>query len=181
MTDEVRQFMEFTIDTRKGYSPQISYLVSQMDYARKTTLDSIKGLTTLELDFLPCKDGNSIGALLLHMAAVEKGFQIELFDDRRPNQQEMDEWGAAYSLGEKGRKNVKGKPLEFYLTKLHEVRSRTLQELSGRTDEWLFESRFWDNQPSNHYFIWFHVFEDEINHRGQIRLIKRIFSEKNNA
>ncbi|PFA67148.1 integrase [Bacillus sp. AFS015802] len=170
--------MEFTIDTRQGLSPQISYLVTQMEYVRKTTLDSVKGLTCPELDFLPCEDGNSIGALLLHMAAVEKGFQIELFDDRRPNEQEMDEWGAAYSLGEKGRQNIKGFPLEFYLEKLNEVRSRTLRELAERNDDWLFENRSWDTHPSNNYFIWFHVFEDEINHRGQIRLIRKILSEK---
>ncbi|KPL58859.1 DinB family protein [Rossellomorea vietnamensis] len=173
--------MEYKIDRRKGYSPQISFLVSQMDYARKTTLDSVKGLTSSELDFLPCEGANSIGALLLHMAAVEKGFQIELFDERRPNEQEMTEWGAAYSLGEEGRKNIKGYSLEFYLTKLDEIRRKTLQEFSERNDEWLFESRVWDNQPSNHYFIWFHVFEDEINHRGQIRLIRRILSEKNKS
>jgi uncharacterized damage-inducible protein DinB len=171
--------MEYKIDSRKGFSPQISYLVSQMDYARKTTLDCVRGLTPFELDFLPCEGANSIGALLLHMAAVEKGFQIELFDGRRPNEQEMAEWGAAYSLGEEGRKNINGNPLEFYLTKLGEVRKKTFQEFSVRNDEWLFESRLWDNQPSNHYFIWFHVFEDEINHRGQIRLIRRMLTEKN--
>ncbi|CAN7403671.1 DinB family protein [Rossellomorea sp. LjRoot5] len=173
--------MEYKIDTKKGYSPQISYLVCQMDYARKTTLDSVRGLTPSELDFLPCEGANSIGALLLHMAAVEKGFQIELFEERRPNEKEMAQWGAAYSLGEEGRKKINRNPLEFYLTKLDEVRKKTFPEFSERNDEWLYESRLWDNQPSNHYFIWSHVFEDEINHRGQIRLIRRILSEKNKS
>ena len=37
------------------------------------------------------------------------------------------------------------------------------------------ETPFWGGQPANNYFKWFHVFEDEINHRGQIRwLCKRL-------
>ncbi len=118
--------MEYKIDAWKGFTPQIGHLVSQMNYARKTTLEIVSGLTTSELDFLPAKDGNSIGALLLHIAAVEKGFQIEIFDGRSPNEQEMLDWGSPYSLGEKGREEIKGYPLDFYLTKLEEVRKRTL-------------------------------------------------------
>lgn len=166
--------MVFKIDRLRGYTPQIGHLVSQMNYARKTTLESVSGLSISELDFLPYKDGNRIGALLLHMAAVEKGFQIEIFDGRSPNEQEMSEWGAAYNLGDEGRENIRGYPLEFYVKKLHEVRSRTLYELAGLDDEWLYENRPWDNHPSNNYFIWFHVFEDELNHRGQIRLVRKM-------
>lgn len=166
--------MEFKIDKRRGFTPQIGHLVSQMDYARHTTLEAVKGLTTSELDFLPSEDGNSIGALLLHMAAVEKGFQIEIFDGRRPNEQEMEEWGAPYSLGDKGRKGIKGNPLEFYIEKLNEVRRRTLEEFAKLHDDWLYEDRQWDGRPSNHYFIWFHVYEDEINHRGQIRMLRKM-------
>lgn len=179
LADGVQNSMVHRIKEQTGYSPQISYLVSQMDYVRKTTLDSVKGLTPTELDFLPCEDGNSIGALLLHMAAVERGFQIELFEGRKPNQLEIDEWGAAYGLGEKGRATIKGNPLEFYLTQLHEVRSHTLLELSTRNDEWLFQDTLWEDQASNHYFIWFHVFEDEINHRGQIRMTRRLLTASN--
>ncbi|QAS54312.1 DinB family protein [Halobacillus litoralis] len=170
--------MEFKIMPQYGFTPQIGHLVAQMNYARKTTLDAVEGLTTAELDFLPCTDGNTIGALLLHMAAVEKGFQIEIFDGRTPNEEEIRVWGSSYDLGEKGRKNIRGHPLEFYRSKLEEVRERTLHEFSELTDDWLYENREWDNHSSNHYFIWFHVFEDEINHRGQIRVIKKLLAQE---
>lgn len=112
------------------------------------------------------------------VAAVEKGFQIEIFEGRRPNEQEMLEWGSPYSLGENGRRDINGYPLEFYITKLEEVRDRTLQKFATLTDDWLYENRLWDNYPSNNYFIWFHVFEDEINHRGQIRIIRKMLSSE---
>ncbi|MFI8685793.1 DinB family protein [Rossellomorea sp. NPDC077527] len=169
--------MEYKVTELQGFTYQIGHLVSQMDYVRKTTIDAVKGLTIEELDFLPSDDSNSIGALLLHIAAIEKGFQIEIFDGRKPNQQEIAQWGDPYSLGDKGRKNIKGNSLDFYITKLKDVRQKTLEEFAKQNDTWLYENRLWDNHQSNHYFIWFHVFEDEINHRGQIRLIKKMLSK----
>ncbi|KEZ49095.1 DinB family protein [Metabacillus indicus] len=172
--------MDYKITELQGFTHQIGHLVSQMEYARKTTLEAVNGLTVEELDFLPNKDSNSIGALLLHIAAIEKGFQIEIFDGRTPNQKEMAEWGDPYNLGEKGRQNIRGNALDFYITKLEEVRKRTLREFAKLNDQWLYENRLWDNHPSNHYFIWFHVFEDEINHRGQIRILKKMLSVRSN-
>ena len=170
---EKLQNKTFKVESMEEYSLQIGHLVSMMNYARYTTLQAVKGLTVEQLDAVPHQDGNTIGALLLHMAAVEFGFQVEFFEKRRPNEQESEEWGAAYQLGELGRSQIKGYPLSFYLEKLEQVRHRTLEELKKRNDEWLYEEVLWDNQLSNHYFIWFHTFEDEINHRGQIRIIRK--------
>lgn len=153
--------MDFKISELKDYTPQIGHLVSMMDYARKTTLDAVQGMSTEELNFLANEDGNSIGALLFHIAAVEAGFQIEIFDGRKPNEREITEWGAAYSLGELGRKEIKGHSLAFYMQKLTEVRRRTVEELKNKSDDWLYKERLWDDYSSNNYFIWFHVFEDE--------------------
>lgn len=175
--NQIREKLEnktFKVETLEGYSPQIGHLVSMMNYARYTTLNAVKGLTVEQLDYLPTKDGNTIGALLLHMAAIEFGFQIGFFDNRKPNKQESEDWGAAYDLGEAGRREIKGYPLEFYIEKLELVRNRTLEELKKRNDEWLYEKAIWDGNSSNNYFIWFHTFEDEINHRGQIRIIKKM-------
>ncbi len=168
------KYRKFKIEEIPDYSPEIGQLVSMMNYARLTTLNAIKGLTIEQLDYLPYRDSNSIGALLLHMAAVEFGFQVELFDKRKPNKHESEEWGAAYQLGDLGRNQIKGNPLEFYIEKLEKVRSRTLEEFKKRSDEWLYEEVLWGNNLSNNYFIWFHTFEDEINHRGQIRILRKM-------
>lgn len=83
-TNKLFQDKIFKVERIQDYPPQIGHLVSMMNYARFTTLNEVNGLTIKQLDFLPRNDGNSIGALLFHMAAVEFGFQIELFDKRRP-------------------------------------------------------------------------------------------------
>ena len=53
------------------------------------------------------------------------------------------------------------------------MRAKTLEEFAKRDDLWLEEEiPFWGT-VGNRYFAWFHVFEDEINHRGQMRLIRK--------
>ncbi|WP_132745730.1 DinB family protein [Scopulibacillus darangshiensis] len=160
-----------------GYSPQIGHLVSMMNYARFTTLNEVKGLNIDQLDFMYNDNSNSIGALLWHIAAVEFGFQTEIFEGRMPNREEVEEWQAAYGLGEIGRNKIKGKSLEFYINKLNDVRQRTLEEFKKLEDSWLYIEREWEGHLSNNYFIWFHVFEDELNHRGQIRWLRKRMGE----
>jgi uncharacterized damage-inducible protein DinB len=157
-----------------GYSPQISRLVSMMNYVRFTTLNTVKGLTQNQLDFLLDAQSNSIGALLLHCAAVEYYYQVLTFEKRDLDEEENLIWGAALDLGEEGREKIKGNDLSFYITKLEQIRNKTLDLFKSVSDDWLYvEHDFWYDKQANHYFMWFHVFEDEINHRGQMRIIRK--------
>ncbi|MBT2678278.1 DUF664 domain-containing protein [Bacillus sp. ISL-35] len=150
-----------------------------MNYTRKTTLEEVEGLSIEELDYLIHDDANSIGMLLGHMAAVERIYQIITFEKRDPTKEEEQTLSAGLELGEKGKAAFKGFPLEHYLEELQTVRSETYDKFQTLSDEWLFEqTNWWWNQPGNNYFKWFHVFEDEINHRGQIRMIKKIYSKE---
>lgn len=164
----------FLIRELPGFTPEIGRLVVMMNYARYTTLAAVQGLTTGQLDHLHDAQSNSIGALLGHMAAVEVAYQLDTFERRGLAAQERKQWGTLLELGEKARKEIRGYPLEYYVQLLDEVRKKTLSELARRTDDWLFEqTHFWGGQQANNYFKWFHVFEDEINHRGQIRWLSR--------
>ncbi|WP_340005142.1 DUF664 domain-containing protein [Paenibacillus sp. FSL K6-0276] len=157
-----------------GYSPQISRLLSMMNYARHTTLEDVKDLGVDQLDFLMDSKSNSIGALLLHYAAVEYAYQVATFEGRDLTEEEISIWGPALNLGDEGRTIIIGNNLSYYLDRLNEVRQRTYELFATVDDDWLYtEEAFWYNKPANYYFMWFHVFEDEINHRGQIRLIRK--------
>lgn len=166
----------FLIQDLPGFTPQIGRLVVMMDYARLTTLSAVQGLTTGQLDHLHDTRSNTIGALLGHIAAVEAAYQVDTFEGRNPDAEERKQWGTFLDLGKRARREIRGHPLEHYLGMLSAVREKTLAEFSRRTDDWLYtQSPFWGNQPANNYFKWFHVLEDEINHRGQIRwLCKRL-------
>lgn len=157
-----------------GYTPQISRLLSMMNYARHTTLEAVKGLSLQQLDYQLDDQSNSIGALLLHFAAVEYAYQIGTFEGRDMTEEEIKQWGTGLNLGKDGQEIIKGNDLEFYVDTLNQVRLRTHELFQSVDDDWLNTVRqFWHNKPANFYFMWFHVFEDEINHRGQIRLIRK--------
>lgn len=164
----------YLVKEMPGFSPTIGHLVSMMNYARYTTLRAVRDLSVDQLDHLPDEAGNTIGALLSHMAAVEWFYQIVTFEGREPTAEEEEPWKGAGDLGEPARRQIQGNGLEHYLRLLSSVREKTLIEFAKRDDAWLFkEVPFFGERPSNSYFIWFHVFEDEINHRGQIRLIRK--------
>ena len=167
----------YLITDIKGYSPQIGRLISMMNYVRWTTLDEVEDLTVQHLDYLHDADSNSIGALLMHIAAVEASYQTSTFDVdgfASFKRRDSEELRIALDLGERSRRKIKGHAVGHYLRILKAVRSKTLEELAKRDDEWLDErTLFWDRRRANNYFKWFHVFEDELNHRGQIRWLRR--------
>jgi uncharacterized damage-inducible protein DinB len=154
-----------------GYTPTIGRLVGMLTYARSTTLGAVEGLTTAELDHLHDAQSNSIGALLAHIAVVERSYQILTFEERIISATESNLWSAALKLGANGRLSLKGFPLDHYLEELTAVRRVTLEKLAARDDAWL-ERTVGPAPKLNAHWVWFHVAEDEINHRGQIRWLR---------
>lgn len=170
-TSIVIQPSPLRIESIAGYSPAIGRLVGMLTYARSTTLAAVDGLTITELDSLHDAESNSIGALLAHIAAVEKSYQVMTFEERLLSAQENERLSVALKLGADGRRLLRGQPLEHYLEELKDVRGATLDKLSERDDAWL--ERAVSVAPRiNAHWAWFHVAEDEINHRGQIRWLR---------
>src|SRR6188768_1251438 len=159
------------IESLPGYSPAIGRLVGILLYARHTTLAAVDGMTVGELDHLNDDSSNSIGALLAHMAVVERGYQCLTFEDRAPTAVEQASWEPALTLGAEGRRLLRGKTLDHYVRELGEVRRLTLEGLAARDDAWLERSPRAAPAMNNHW-AWFHVAKDEINHRGQIRWLR---------
>jgi hypothetical protein len=63
------------IGPRPGYSPQIGTLVSMLTWVDSGVNGPVKGLTQPQLDTLFDANANTIGALLLHLAAAETFYQ----------------------------------------------------------------------------------------------------------
>ena len=155
-----------------GFTPQIGRLVAMLTHVRSATLAAVSGLGVAQLDYLPDAQANSIGALLLHIAASEAGYHVATFEQRQLTAAESDKWGAALELGDRARSEVRGFELAYYLDCLKKVRERTLAELRQRPDEWLEERTAFKDGAVNNYYKWFHVFTHEVNHRGQIRWLR---------
>ncbi|MFK7907593.1 MAG: DinB family protein [Chitinophagales bacterium] len=169
----------YIIGAPEGYTPHIACLVSMMNYARITTKEAVRDLTVTELDYYMDEKSNSIGALLQHIAAVDFVYYlltIEEREERNMTKVETEKWGAALDLGDRGRKELKGKTLEEIFELMDNQRAKTLKALKEKDDEWLLKATRYSSESEgkwNNYWKWFHVLEDEINHRGQIRLMRK--------
>jgi uncharacterized damage-inducible protein DinB len=160
------------IGPHEPFSPQIGTLISMLNWMRRKILGPVEGLTVAQLDHLHDAKSNSIGALLLHLAAIERLYQVHTFDGKKWG--DVDEatkkrFDAAASLGDAARKSIRGNKLSFYLDTLKETRERTLGELRKRDDAWLMQV---DSDSMNNYCKWFHVCEHESHHNGQITWLK---------
>lgn len=162
----------YFIGPKEGYTPHIGVLVGKLEYNRQMLKYAVDGLSVEQLDYLHDEESNSIGALLLHLAATEKYYQVETLEGRTFSEEENKRWGAAGDLGDRGREEIKGNNLDFYLDALDEVRESSLKGLKERDDEWLMEIIDEDNEV-NTYWAWFHVSEHEASHRGQITWLKK--------
>jgi uncharacterized damage-inducible protein DinB len=165
------------VGPKKGYSPQIGTLVSMMTWMRMVLLMSVKGMSQKDLDYLLDKDANTIGALLMHLAATDRIYQINTFEGnplKNLPSSYKEKWSVAMDLGEPARKSIKGNGLGYYLNLLGETREQTFSEFRKRDDTWLMAvDKDWGWGPTNNYCKWFHVCEHESNHNGQIKLLKK--------
>ena len=147
-----------------------------MTWMRTVLLMSVQGMTQTELDYLQDNKANTIGALLLHLAATDTYYHLHTFEGVRWGSWDdsiKQKWDTAMSLGEPARKTIKGHNLQYYLDILRETREKTLSEFRKRDDNWLMSvDHKWGWGPTNNYCKWFHVCEHESNHNGQIKFLK---------
>ncbi len=183
LSDQPAQAAEATdlnvLGPRPGYSPQIGVFVSQLTWMRDANgvLAATKGLSQADLDVLFDQNANTIGALMLHLAATETYYGMHTFDgmkwDSWPDAVKQ-KWDPAMDLGDAGRKTIKGHDRDYYVGILHEIRANTLAEFAKRDDAWLLATdKTWPWGPTNNLCKWFHVCEHEAHHSGQIALLRK--------
>jgi len=162
------------IGPQPGFTPEIGTLTSMLAFTRRQVLNNVKGLSQQELDFLLDDKANTIGAMLLHLAATDTYYRMNTFGGMNWgswSDEVKKKWDIPMNLGEPARKAIKGNSLDYYLDALHEARETTLAEFRKRDDKWLAAVDI--DFGANNYAKWFHVAEHESNHDGQIKFLKR--------
>jgi uncharacterized damage-inducible protein DinB len=164
---------------RPGYSPQVGSFVSMFTWMREQNgvLRATEHLSQADLDALFDANANSIGALMLHLAATETYYGLHTFDGVKWDSWSDEikkKWDPAMNLGDSGRKTIKGHDRDYYVNILHEVREKTLAQFAKRDDAWLLAvDKDWPWGPTNNLCKWFHVCEHEAHHTGQIALLRK--------
>jgi len=161
---------QYKIEPKEGYSPQIGIMVDMLEEIKDQITGEIQDLTQEQTDFLLDEQANSIGAMIMHLAATEAYFQVESLEGRMWTEEEAIYWSIAAGLGETSREEFKGKPIQYYLDIWNEVRNKTLEGFKEKDDAW-FASDVDENM--NIHWAWFHVLDHSANHMGQIALVKK--------
>jgi hypothetical protein len=165
------------IGPKPGYSPQVGTLVSMLTWMQAVIPSAVRGLSQKDLDYLFDANANTIGALLLHLAATETYYQMNTFDGMKWGSWSdavKQKWDPAMNLGKLGRDTIKGHDLSFYLDTLQQTREKSLAEFRKRDDAWLMTvDQSWPWGPTNNYCKWFHVCEHISHHDGQIALLRK--------
>jgi uncharacterized damage-inducible protein DinB len=163
------------VGPQPGFTPEIGTLTSMLAFTRMQVVHNVQGLSQQDLDFLIDAKANTIGALLLHLAATETYFQLNTFGgtkwDSWPDEVKK-KWDIPMNLGEPARKAIKGNSLDYYLDALNQAREKSLSEFRKRDDKWLATLVTEGDFSANNYAKWFHVAEHESNHDGQIKFLK---------
>lgn len=173
--------IDYRITRKEGFDHKIGAMISMLEHTRSVTMEEVSGISREELEYMDDPGGNTIASLLMHIEAIEFVHQIISFEERELTEEEADIWGKALNLGNPANLHYQGLEVDEYLEALQRIRSVTVSSFSQLSDQWLDEERRWGNGVSyNFYYIWYHVMEDEINHRGQMRLLRRKYRERSN-
>lgn len=164
------------IDPQLAYSPMIGVLVEMLSYARLTTLQAVEGMDRAELDTTYPDFPYSVALQLAHLAAAERAYQYISFQELDPFAGDVpayDRHLGAMTYGEHG-PVLPRQTLSKLLRELEEVRLSTLAELAKKDDAWLAERLTLPGfTDMNHHWVWFHVMEEELSDRGQVRLLRQ--------
>ena len=164
-----------TITAEEGYTPQIGVLVSMLNDMSNRIERRVKDLSISETDFLLDENANSIGTLIMHLAATEKMYQVRTFENRVFTEEEEKEWSPAMSMGKAGQEKYNGKDIKEYLKVYKDVRQKTLEFFKDKDDAWLTE--IYKEWNMNYHWAWYHVMEHQSSHLGQILLISKRIPE----
>ncbi|WP_338732964.1 DUF664 domain-containing protein [Mangrovimonas cancribranchiae] len=160
---------QYQVEPPRGFSQNIGNMVSMLDNLKDRVEGLVKDLTQEQTDFLIDENANRIGAIIYHLAATEAYYQIYTFEGRQFNEEEKAKWETALSLGEKGRKDIQGKPIKYYLNIYDDVRKKTKKLLKQKDDIWFSEK----NGVMTNHWAWFHVMEHQANHMGQLAFLTK--------
>ncbi|WP_316634914.1 DUF664 domain-containing protein [uncultured Flavobacterium sp.] len=167
----IKPRQEARIGNVEGASPKIGDMISMLEDLKGRVERAVKSMNQYEIDYLHDEQANRIGALVMHLAAAEKYYQVFTFENRGFNEEEKKKWQTALDLDQGGRDEFKGHDIQYYLDIYNEVRAKTISELKKRDDAWFAEVQ--TRYDMTNQYCWFHVMEHQSSHLGQILFLKK--------
>lgn len=165
------------LDRNNELVPRVALFYSMLEKVRGNLLGKVETLSNGTIDYTPePKMIESIGTLLLHIAAIEYSW---IFEDIGGQEMEYEKWKYGFSVRE-GKDQIEGKDVEFYLSRLKEVRQEVFEFLKTLSDRDLDSMVHVDSEKVSVEWILFHLIEHEAMHIGQISVLARLWKANQN-
>ena len=169
---------------RKSFIPfggaadhSIDYLLGIIEDARITTLSRVEGISKELLHWQYAEGWNTIGALLSHIICGRHFFRIYFIEGRELTKEEKEEYTPGMEMGKYIPDLITDDEIEVYLERLDESNKQLIKAVSKLSEKQFFEKREGYNTDTGCNLAWvlYHLAEDEVNHRGQISLLKKLY------
>jgi uncharacterized damage-inducible protein DinB len=152
--------------------PEIGRALWRLEDARERTMQRLEGLDPALIDWAAPESGNSIGSILYHIAAIEADY---LYADtlEQPFPQEVIDQFPYEVREENGRLTpVRGYELEWYLSRLEDVRRRVLAAFRAMDLADYRRVRRLDYADITPEWTLHHLMQHEAEHRGELASLR---------
>ncbi len=158
--------------------PEVGLFHRMQQELRQRLISAAAELTPSQLAWVPEKDGNSIGMLLLHIVEAEL-FWIQYVCIGQELTEEQKEQYRTELFGNPDAPPLVEHPTAWFVERLDESRAITEEFHTTLSDAKLEECKhFVDNEDREYEFtirwILFHLLEHEAGHRAQILVLRRM-------
>lgn len=162
------------VDAPAGYEPSLARWLWALEDTRQRTKRGLEGLTDEMVDWIPPEGGNSIGALLYHIVAIEMSWLYEEILEVQEYPKELEPLLIYEVREENGQLTpIQGESLEAHLSRLDAGRALLLEGLKGMTGEDFQRLRRLEDYEVTPEWVLHHLMQHEAEHRGQILEIRR--------
>ena len=163
------------VDALPGYEPEIGRLLWMLEETRQRTKDALAGVADAVLDWAPAAGGNSIGALLYHVAAIEADWLYAEVLEGQPFPSEVVALFPEDVRDERGQlAAARGASLAACLDRLDAVRARVLAAFRGMTLAEFRRIRDLPDYGVTPEWVLHHLMQHEAEHRGQIGALREL-------
>jgi uncharacterized damage-inducible protein DinB len=167
------------VEYGRNADPTIASLLWMMEDSRRMLLETVAGLDLATLDWEPEIGGNSIGALLYHIAGVEMDWLYTEVLEQEPPQEIIALFPSDMRDNDGHLARRRGEDLPALVHRLSEVRQNLLTTYSGMTSEDFRRARSLDDYDVTPEWVLHHLLQDEAVHRGEIGMVKLMAKQVN--
>jgi len=168
---------KFYIPFGEAPSQSIDYLLGIIYDARSVTLLLTNNISKEELHWQYAEGWNTVGALLSHIISCGHFYRIFFVENRELTEEEKAEIMPGLEMGKYIPELITDQPIEYYTQKMKEATDLLIEAVMQLSEE-EFHARRKGYDPENGCnlaWVLYHLAEDEVHHRGQISLIRKLY------